>query len=229
MSKDILYKAKRVDSGDWVCGLPIYKNYIRVFTEHEYEDEDGRKVKYSITKDYQVDPKTMCEFICLIDKNKNKIFEHDIVDYEDCPASDYYRETIIVNRGVIELKDELKWLTEVDSTALQSSLKDLDNAYKKFFKEHAGYPKFKSKKDNHRSYKSKCVNGNIEYLNNHIKLPKLGLVKTKNKLISQGRIVNATISQELSGKYYVSLCCVYVDIKPFPITGNAVGIDLGIK
>ena len=132
-------------------------------------------------------------------------------------------------KAMAELKDELKWLTEVDSTALQSSLKDLDNAYKKFFKEHAGYPKFKSKKDNRRSYKSKCVNGNIEYLNNHIKLPKLGLVKTKNKLVSQGRIVNATISQEPSGKYYVSLCCVDVDIKPFPITGNAVGIDLGIK
>lgn len=128
-----------------------------------------------------------------------------------------------------ELKNELEWLSEVDSTALQSSLKDLDNAYKKFFKEHAGYPKFKSKKDNRKSYKSKYVNGNIKYLNTHIKLPKLGLVKTRNKLIPQGRIVNATISQEPSGKYFVSLCCVDVDIQPLPITNNAIGIDLGIK
>ncbi|HBV84351.1 MAG TPA: transposase, partial [Lachnospiraceae bacterium] len=45
-----------------------------------------------------------------------------------------------------QLKSELEWLKEVDSTALQSSLKDLDTAYQKFFKEHAGYPKFKSKK-----------------------------------------------------------------------------------
>ena len=51
------------------------------------------------------------------------------------------------SKNMAQLKDELEWLTEVDSTALQSSLKDLDNAYKKFFKEHAGYPKFKSKKD----------------------------------------------------------------------------------
>lgn len=132
-------------------------------------------------------------------------------------------------KAMTKLKDELEWLTEVDSTALQSSLKDLDNAYKKFFKEHTGYPKFKSKKDNKKSYESKCVNRNIEYLNNRIKLPKLGLVKTKNKLKPQGRIVNATISQEPSGKYYVSLCCVDVDIQPLLITNNAVGIDLGIK
>ena len=132
-------------------------------------------------------------------------------------------------KAMSELKDELEWLTEVDSTALQSSLKDLDNAYHKFFKEQAGYPKFKRKKDNHRSYRSKCVNSNIEYLNNHIKLPKLGLIKTKNKLVPQGRIVNATVSQEPSGKYYVSLCCVDVDIQPLSVTNNAVGIDLGIK
>lgn len=128
-----------------------------------------------------------------------------------------------------KLKSELEWLKEVDSTALQSSLRDLDNAYQKFFKEHTGYPKFKSKKTHRFSYKSKCVNGNIQHYGKHIKLPKLGMVKTKNKLIPKGRILNATVSQEPSGKYYVSLCCTNVDIKPFDKTGNAIGIDLGIK
>ena len=133
------------------------------------------------------------------------------------------------SKAMSELKDELEWLAEVDSTALQSSLKDLDNAYKKFFKKHAGFPNFKSKKTHSYSYKSKCVNNNIKYLGSYIRLPKLGLVKTKNKLMPQGRIVNATVSQEPSGKYYVSLCCVDVEIQPLPITNNAVGIDLGIK
>lgn len=59
-----------------------------------------------------------------------------------------------------KLKLELDWLKEVDSTALQSSLKDLDMAYQKFFKEHAGYPKFKSKKIHRFSYTTK--NGNIK-------------------------------------------------------------------
>ena len=127
------------------------------------------------------------------------------------------------------LKSELVWLKEVDSTALQSSLKDLDSAYQKFFKEHSGFPKFKSKKTHRFSYKSKCVNKNIQYYGKYIKLPKLGMVKTKNKLIPQGRILNATVSQDPSGKYYVSLCCTDVNITPFEKTENAVGIDLGIK
>lgn len=127
------------------------------------------------------------------------------------------------------LKSGLDWLKEVDSTALQSSLRDLDMAYKKFFKEHTGFPKFKSKRDDHKSYKSKFTNGNIQYLGKYIKLPKLGYVKTKNKLIPQGRIVNATVSQEPSGKYFVSLCCVDVPENEISLTNNSIGIDLGIK
>ena len=128
-----------------------------------------------------------------------------------------------------ELKSELEWLKEVDSTALQSSLRDLDYAYQKFFKEHTGYPKFKSKKTHKLSYKTKCVNSNIQYLGRYIKIPKIGMIKTKNKLIPQGRILNATISQTPSGKYYASLCCADVMIESNKKTGNCVGIDLGIK
>lgn len=156
----------------------------------------------------------------------NYYLDKNIKLYEETKQSMSYN---VCSSDLTLLKKETEWLKEVDSTALHSSLKDLDNAYKKFFKEHAGYPKFKSKKDNRMAYKSKCINGNIKYLKNHIQLPKLGLVKTKNKLIPQGRIVNATISQEPTGKYYVSLCCVDVDIQPLPITNNSVGIDLGIK
>ena len=132
-------------------------------------------------------------------------------------------------KDLTRLKNEFQWLKEVDSTALRSSLKHLDMAYQKFFTEYASYPKFKSKKMNKISYQTQCVNNNIQYCNKHIKLPKLGMVKTKNKLTPQGRILNATISQEPSGKYYVSLCCTDVNIKQYEDTNNAVGIDLGIK
>ena len=148
---------------------------------------------------------------------------------EVCEASKETFSYIQCANDMKKLKDKLDWLKKVDSTALQSSLKDLDVAYQKFFKEHSGFPKFKSKKTHKFSYKSKCVNGNIQYCGKYIKLPKLGKVKTKNKLIPQGRILSATVSQEPSGKYYVSLCCTDVNIPVLDKTNNSIGIDLGIK
>ena len=128
-----------------------------------------------------------------------------------------------------QLKKEFVWLKEADKFSLQNSLKDLDNAYQKFFKEHSGFPKFKSKKIHNYSYKTSFTNNNIEFCGKHIKLPKLKMVKIRDKQIPQGRILNATISQEPSGKYYVSLCCTDVEIKPLKKTGNVIGLDLGIK
>ena len=156
----------------------------------------------------------------------NKYLAMRIDKYKDSKESMSYVQCA---NDMKNLKSELEWLKEVDSTSLQSSLRDLDMAYQKFFKEHSGFPKFKSKKDNHRSYKSKYTNENIQYLGKYIKLPKLGYVKTKNKLVPQGRIVNATISKEPSGKYFVSLCCVDVPVKEYEQTNNAIGIDLGLK
>ena len=128
-----------------------------------------------------------------------------------------------------KLKSELEWLKEPDKCSLQNALKDVDRAYKNFFKNNAGFPKYKSKKTHRFSYRTNATNGNIAYLGKHIKLPKLGMVKTRTRLIPQGRIINATISQEPSGKYYVSLCCTDVEIPKLEKTGKESGIDLGIK
>lgn len=154
--------------------------------------------------------------------------------YLDARIKAYEKDKTTLNyydcaKDLKQLKTEFVWLKEVDSTALQSTLRDLDSAYQNFFKENAGYPKFKSKKTHRFSYKSKCVNGNVQYMGKHIKLPKLGLVKTKNKLIPKGRILSATVSQEPSGKYYVSLCCTDVEISALPTADKNIGIDLGIK
>ena len=127
------------------------------------------------------------------------------------------------------LKKELIWLKEPDKFSLQNSLKDLEAAYKKFFKEKIGFPKFKSKKTNRFSYRTNFTNGNIEHCEKHIKLPKLGMVKIRDKQIPQGRILNATISKEPSGKYYVSLCCTDVEIANLENVNNNIGLDLGIK
>lgn len=132
------------------------------------------------------------------------------------------------------LKKSLTWLKEVDSTALQASLQDLDVAYQNFFRrikkgEKPGYPKFKSKKNRHQSYKSKCVGTNIKVLDKAVQLPKLGPVKCRVSKEVKGRILSATVSQNSSGKYFVALCCTDVVIEPLPSTGAVVGLDMGLK
>ena len=139
----------------------------------------------------------------------NRYLAKRIELYENNKETYSYKQC---SSDLTSLKKELVWLKEVDSISLQSSLKDLETAYKKFFKEKIGFPKFKSKKTNKFSYKTKYTNGNIEYSGKHIKLPKLGMVKIGDKQVPQGRILNATISKEPSGKYYASLCCTDVEI-----------------
>lgn len=138
------------------------------------------------------------------------------------------------SKDMTKLKKSLDWLNEVDSTALQSSVKNLDTAYQNFFHrlkmgEKPGYPRFKSKHNNQQSYKSKCVRTNIKVFDKAIQLPKLGKVKCRISKQVQGRILSATVSQISSGKYFVSLCCTNVSIDSFPATGQSIGVDLGIK
>ena len=126
------------------------------------------------------------------------------------------------------LKQENRWLKDVDKFSLQNSLKDLDKAYKNFFSGN-GYPKFKSKKGNRKSYRTNYTNNNIEFLDKWIKVPKLGKLKIRDKMKPQGRIINATITQAPSGKYYISLCCTDMEVKKLERTNKNVGIDLGVK
>lgn len=128
------------------------------------------------------------------------------------------------------LKKNYEWLKEVDKFALTNSIYNMDSAYQKFFKEHTGYPKFKSKKNHYKSYATNFTNGNIEvdFENNKIKLPKLKWIKVKLHREFVGQIKSATVSQVPSGKYYVS---VLIETKHIPMepTGCMVGIDLGVK
>lgn len=127
--------------------------------------------------------------------------------------------------------EDTLWLCEVDATALQSALKDLDTAYQNFFRglkqgKRVGYPKFKSKRTHHKSYKCKM---SIKVLDNKtVQLPKLGKVKCRVSKEVHGRILSATVSQNPSGKYFVSLCCTDVEIAPLECTDKVCGVDLGV-
>lgn len=135
------------------------------------------------------------------------------------------------DKNLTLLKRELKWLKEVDSTALQSTIKNLDTAYQNFFRrikkgEKPGYPHFKSKHKYKQSYKS---NSNIKVMKKTVQLPKLGKIKCRISKEIQGRILSATVSKNPSGQYFVALCCTDVEIKPIPKSGKFIGLDMGLK
>lgn len=132
------------------------------------------------------------------------------------------------SKQLTQLKKELVWLKEVDSIAMQSSLKHLADSYTRFLKKQNHAPRYKSKKNNIQSYTTKYTNGNIAILDNKIKIPKLGLVTFAKSREVEGRILNATIRRNASGKYFVSIG-VETTVKKLQKTKSSIGIDLGIK
>ncbi len=126
-------------------------------------------------------------------------------------------------------KKEFEWLKEVDSLALANAQLNLDKAYKAFFRGNAKFPKFKSKRHK-QSYTTNVVNGNIEMLDDHIKLPKLKMVKMKQhrEIPSESIVKSCTITLTASGKYYISILTEYEkEIKSKEIQ-TIVGLDFAM-
>lgn len=132
---------------------------------------------------------------------------------------------------LVQLKqqEEFTWLREVDKFALETSLRNLADAYLRFFAKQARFPKFKSKYDNRQSYRTSFTTNNIAITDHrHVKLPKLGLVKARGLREVHGRILSATISRTPTGNYYAALQ-VEETIERFAPSDRAVGIDLGVR
>lgn len=131
-------------------------------------------------------------------------------------------------KSVKELKKHYEFLKEVDSIALQKSVEILADSYDRYYKKQNKYPKFKSKKNPVQSYTTKHTNGNIAVEGNYIKLPKLGFVRFAKSREVKGKILNATIRRNPSGKYFVSIG-TKVEVKESPKTSSAIGVDVGLK
>ena len=123
--------------------------------------------------------------------------------------------------------EEYAFLNEVDSMALQQSLRDLDTGYKNMYEKRAKQPRFKSKRHYKQTYRTINQKNSIRIEGKKIRLPKLGWVKLKQSM-DIGEIHNATISRTPTGKYFITL---NVDFEPefYPNNGGELGIDVGIK
>ncbi|MGK7941087.1 MAG: IS200/IS605 family element RNA-guided endonuclease TnpB [Crocosphaera sp.] len=142
--------------------------------------------------------------------------------YADCKKSLRYKEWA---KLLTSLKKEFEWLKEVNSQALQQTLKDLETAYSRFFKGLTKFPRFK-KRSNKQSFR---VPQHFSITSEgKLKLPKMSPIKMIIHREIEGDIKSVTISKTPSGKYFASIV-TELDIPKALFSGEKIGMDLGIK
>ena len=154
----------------------------------------------------------------------NKMLNMMIERYKNNPEAKFLN-AFALNNLLPALKLEYPWLKDAESTSLQATNHDLVEAYKKLFREHTGYPKFKSRKFPKQSYRSTM---NIKLLDNHyLKLPKLGIIYFRSGREPLGKIKNVTIRLSTTGKFY-AVVLVDNEVSKLPKTNKSVGVDMGV-
>lgn len=163
----------------------------------------------------------------------NNLLAYKIKKYQDEKYNVSFGE---LGKKLVELKTEYEWIKNSHSKVLQQSVINLDKAYKAFFKQGSGFPKFKSRKENKQScrfpsdaiskIKGNRINIIKELKNIHFKCS-VNDEKYLNK--NQKNIKSATLTKTKSNIYYLS---ILID-KPNKILeepkNQIVGLDLGIK
>ena len=135
--------------------------------------------------------------------------------------------------------DDLPWLKNLSKWIIQNALRDLDDAFKHFFRKcklkkqgqhkgKCGYPQFKSKHKNRGSFR---LDDPVYVFEDSVQLPKLGRVRLKEHgyLPTWGvKILSATVSEQ-GGRWFVSVQVEEEHVEPVAATGPVIGVDLGIK
>lgn len=131
----------------------------------------------------------------------------------------------------LKKQEDTSWLCEVSIQSLQSSIRNMDSAFTRFFREKKGFPKFKSKKRNKNSFQF-VQQVYVDFESKRIQMPKVGKVKFACDRTFVGKIGTCTVSKSPTNKYYISI--TVDDGEPMPEKptidfNTSVGVDVGIK
>lgn len=130
---------------------------------------------------------------------------------------------------LVDLKKGYPWISDVDSQALQASVKKLDRSFKNFFKG-SGFPKFKSKHKGTQSFQ--CPNGkrDVNWDQSTLTIPKIKKIPIRLSRKFEGKIKTVTISKTPTGKYFASILVeTLIQKASKKPTQNVIGIDLGLN
>lgn len=169
----------------------------------------------------------------------NQCLARKIKSYEENKVSENLKTLGQFVHHELLKDDNFTWLKEQNTKVLKQAVKDMLSAYKNFFTQHTGYPKFKSKKDNKQScrFELGAISKKNDYTTYHLSLANIKNVKFRcNKKYAEylqkhkANIKQATLNRLPCGEYYLSIL-VDGDLthKSLQDTDNAVGIDLGVK
>jgi putative transposase len=146
---------------------------------------------------------------------------------------------IELHRELNALKQtDYPWMYEVSKCAPQEALRDLDTAYRNFFrraklkkqgkwKGKLGFPKCKKRSKAIGSFR---LTGSIKVFSDAVQLPRLGRLRLYEQdfIPTDAKILSATVSEQ-AGRWYVSIQVEEEHEKPLPTATTALGVDLGIK
>ena len=164
---------------------------------------------------------------------KQEAYNRDKTNLGLCELSKYLFGTL--------LKDEqYAWLKEVNTKVTHEAIRQMLSAYNNFFKQHKGFPKFKSKKDKQSAlFSLQAISRCNTFETRHISLTKpLKNIKFRCSDLYLRRlqkynknIRSATLSKTKSGNFFLSILIEMEDteLKKFEHTDKQVGIDLGVK
>ena len=134
--------------------------------------------------------------------------------------------------------DNFAWLREQNTKVLKQAVIDMLNAYKNFFEQHTGYPRFKSKKDNKQScrFELGAISKRNVYTDYKLSLANIRNVKFRcNEKYAQylqkhkENIRQATLTKLPCGEYYLSILIDGDLTHKVKESHHTIGIDLGVK
>lgn len=164
---------------------------------------------------------------------KQEAYKRDKTNLGLCELSKYLL-------GTLRKDEQYAWLKEENSAVMQQAIRQMLTAYDKFFKQHNGFPKFKSKKDKQSAlFPISAISRCNTFETRHITLTQpLKNIKFRCSDLYfirlqkyNNNIRRATISKTKSGNYFLSILVEMEDteLKKFEHIDKQVGIDLGVK